>query len=162
MVHNGEGSPDARGPHGRPFNARLHEFNKMLAKATFKVENWEEDPFAQQDSGPRLTRAHVRKSFSGDLTGTGNLLYLMTHVSETEATFVGIERVVGNLGGRSGSFVLQHSGTVDGQKATAEWEVLQGSGTAELEGLTGSGGFSSGHADEYEMTLEYEFEETPD
>ena len=117
-----------------------------------------EDPFDQQDSGPRLTRAHVRKSFSGDLVGTGNLLYLMTHASETEATFVGIERVVGSLGGRSGSFVLQHSGTFDGQKATAEWEVLQGSGTDELEGLTGSGGFSSGHAEEYEMTLEYDFE----
>ena len=115
-------------------------------------------PVRQQDSGPRLTRAHVRKSFSGDLVGTGNLLYLMTHASETEATFVGIERVVGSLGGRSGSFVLQHSGTFDGQKATAEWEVLQGSGTDELQGLTGSGGFSSGHAEEYEMTLEYDFE----
>ena len=130
----------------------------MHAKATFKVVSWDEDQFDQQDSGPKLTRAHVRKSFNGDLTGTGNLLYLMTYASDTEGTFVGIERIVGSLGGRSGSFVLQHSGTYDGEKATAEWEVLQGSGTDELEGLTGSGGFSSGHAEEYEMTLDYEFE----
>ena len=130
----------------------------MHAKATFKVVSWDEDQFDQQVSGPKLTRAHVRKSFSGDLTGTGNLLYLMTYASDTEGTFVGIERIVGSLGGRSGSFVLQHSGTYDGEKATAEWEVLQGSGTDELEGLTGSGGFSSGQAEEYEMTLEYEFE----
>ena len=130
----------------------------MHAKATFKVVSWDEDQFDQQVSGPKLTRAHVRKSFSGDLTGTGNLLYLMTYASDTEGTFVGIERIVGSLGGRSGSFVLQHSGTYDGEKATAEWEVLQGSGTDELEGLTGSGGFSSGQAEEYEMTLEYQFE----
>lgn len=82
----------------------------------------------------------------------------MTHASETDATFVDIERVVDSLGGRSGSFVLRHSGTFDGQKATAEWEVLQGSGTDELKGLTGSKGSSSGHAEEYEMTLEYDFE----
>ena len=130
----------------------------MHAKATFKVVSWDEDQFDQQVSGPKLTRAHVRKSFGGDLTGTGNLLYLMTYASDTEGTFVGIERIVGSLGGRSGSFVLQHSGTYDGKKATAEWEVLQGSGTDELEGLTGSGGFSSGQAEEYEMTLEYQFE----
>ena len=82
----------------------------------------------------------------------------MTYTSDDEATFVGIERIVGSLGGRSGSFVLQHSGTYDGEKATAEWEVLQGSGTDELEGLTGSGGFSSSHAEEYEITLDYHFE----
>ena len=76
----------------------------MHAKATFKVESWDEDQFDQQDSGPKLTHAHVRKSFSGDLTGTGNLLYLMTYASDTEGTFVGIERIVGSLGRRSGKF----------------------------------------------------------
>ena len=109
----------------------------MHAKATFKVVSWDEDQIDEQNSGPKLTRAHVRKSFSGDLSGIGNLIYLMTYTSDDEATFVGIERIVGSLGGRSGSFVLQHSGTYDGEKATAEWEVLQGSGTDELEGLTG-------------------------
>ncbi len=130
----------------------------MHAMATFKVLSWDEDQIDEQDSGPKLTRAHVRKSFSGDLSGVGNLIYLMTYTSDDEATFVGIERIVGSLGGRSGSFVLQHSGTFDGQKATSEWEVLQGSGTDELEGLTGAGGFSSSHAEEYEMTLDYHFE----
>ena len=130
----------------------------MLAKAKFKIVSWEEEPYDEQDSGPKLTRAQVRQSFSGDLVGTGNLIYLMAHASETQATFVGFERVVGSLGGRSGSFVLQHTGAFDGEKATSEWEMLPGSGTGDLEGLVGSGGFSAGHAAEHEMTFEYDFE----
>ena len=79
----------------------------MLTKATFKILSWDEEPFDEPDDGPKLTRAHIRKSFHGDLTGTGNLMYLMTHFQDGNATFLGFEKVVGALHGRSGSFVLQ-------------------------------------------------------
>ena len=42
------------------------------------------------------------------------------------------------------------------KKATAEYEVVPGSGTNELAGLSGTGGFSVGHAEEYDITLDYE------
>ena len=128
----------------------------MLTKATFKILSWDEAPFDEPEDGPKLTRAHVKKSFHGDLSGTGNLMYIMTHLDSGVATFSGFEKVIGNLGGRTGSFVLRHTGSFDGEKATAECEVVPGSGTEELAGLSGTGRFSAGLAEEHDMTLEYE------
>ena len=127
----------------------------MHAKATFKIVSWDEEPFDESEGGSKLTQAHVKRSFEGDLIGTGNLMYVMTHLDTGSASFLGFERVVGNLGGRTGSFVLRHTGSYDGEKATGEWEVVPGSGTSELAGLSGTGRFSAGHAETHEMTLEY-------
>ena len=127
----------------------------MQARATFKIVSWDEEPFDEPEDGLKLTQAHVRKSFGGDLVGTGNLMYVMTYLDEGSASFLGFEKVVGSLGGRTGSFVLRHTGSYDGEKATAECEVVPGSGTEELVGLSGNGCFSVGHAEEHEMPLEY-------
>ena len=128
----------------------------MLTKATFKILSWDEEPFDESDNGPKLTRAHIKKSFHGDLSGTGNLMYLMTHLEDGNATFIGFEKVVGTLHGRSGSFVLQHTGSYDGQTATAQYEVVPGSATNQLAGLSGAGSFSAGHAEQHDMTLDYQ------
>ena len=128
----------------------------MLIKATFRITSWDEEPFDEPEDGPKLTRAHVKKSFHGDLSGTGNLMYVMAHLGSGSASFSGYEKVVGSLGGRTGSFVLRHSGSYDREKATATYEVVPGSGTGELAGLSGTGGFSAGHAEEHDMTLDYE------
>ncbi len=42
--------------------------------------------------------------------------------------------------------------------ADDSWFVVPGSGTGDLKGLSGKGGFKSGHADEYPFRFEYEFE----
>ncbi|MXZ02563.1 MAG: DUF3224 domain-containing protein [Chloroflexi bacterium] len=128
----------------------------MPTKTTFKIVSWDERPFDEPESGPKLTHAHVQRSFDGELIGTGNLMYLMTHLDSGDATFLGYEKVVGSLGGRKGSFVLLHTGSYDGGKAKAQLEVVLGSGTEELTGLTGKGSFSAGHAEEHEMPFEYE------
>ncbi|MEE8061612.1 MAG: DUF3224 domain-containing protein [Gemmatimonadales bacterium] len=126
--------------------------------ASFQVNSWDEKPFHEIDGGPKLTRASLTKTFRGDLEGEGTLEYLMIHGKDGVSSFMGVERVVGSLGGRSGSFVLQHSGTFENGAATCTWFVVPGSGTGELGGLTGTGGFESAHAEDYPMTLEYDFE----
>ena len=83
-------------------------------------------------------------------------MYVMTFLDSGVASFTGFEKVEGSLGGRTGSFVLRHTGYYDGEKATAEYEVVPGSGTDELVGLSGAGGFSAGHAEEHDITLDYE------
>lgn len=125
------------------------------ANATFRITSWNEEPH-HDAAGVKLTRAHVTKSFDGDLEAESSLTYLMMHRSDGTASFVGLELVTGRLAGREGSFVLEHRGTFENGVATARWTVLPRSGSGELEGLTGEGGFSSGHADEYAMTLEYD------
>ncbi len=128
------------------------------ATATFEVKAWEEKPYDEIDEGPKLTRASVTKSFSGDIEGEGAVEYLMIHRDDGSASFVGLERVVGRVGDRSGSFVLQHTGTFEGGTAKTTWFVVPGSGTGALRGLRGEGGFASAHAERYSITLDYDFE----
>jgi hypothetical protein len=66
--------------------------------------------------------------------------------------------VAGSVGERSGSFVLQVSGSFDGGEAKGDWTVVPGAGTGELVGLRGSGGFAAPLGSEAAVTLEYEFE----
>jgi hypothetical protein len=53
--------------------------------------------------------------------------------------------------------VLETSGTFDGKIAEGEWKVVPGSGTEELRGLTGTGGFSAPLGPEASVTLDYDF-----
>lgn len=128
------------------------------AEATFQVNSWDEKPIGESEGMPRLTRATVTKSFSGDIEGEGSLEYLMMYRTDGSASFVGMERVIGSVAGRSGSFVLQHTGTFEAGTAKATWVVVPGSGTGELRGLRGDGGFASAHAERYSMTLDYAFD----
>ena len=88
---------------------------------------------------PLLGRFGLDKEFAGDLAGPsrGEMLSAMTSVSGS-AGYVAIERVKGTLHGRSGSFVLQHSGTMTRGAQQLTLTVVPDSGTGELEGLAGA------------------------
>ena len=131
---------------------------KSHAKATFAVNAWNEKPYDEMNGLPKLTRASVSKSYQGDIQGEGKLEYLMMYRDDGSANFVGLERVVGSVGGRSGSFVLQHSGAFKSGIATVTLLVVAGSGTGDLRGLGGDGEFAVGHQQPYSMTLDYDFE----
>ena len=131
---------------------------RTRATGTFEVKTWDEKPYDESGGGAKLTRARVTKSFHGDIEGEGTLEYLMAYREDGSASFVGLERVVGQVGGRSGSFVLQHGGTFEGGMAKATWFVVRGSGTGDLRGLRGEGGFAAAHQQHYPMTLDYHIE----
>ncbi len=130
----------------------------MHASATFEIKSWDEKPYDEFDDGRKLTRASVKKIFHGDIEGESSTEYLMAYAPDGSASFVGIEHVVGHLGNRAGSFVLQHSGTFAGGVANESWFVVPSSGTGELSGLKGEGKSSISHAQQYAMMLDYEFE----
>lgn len=127
------------------------------AKAEFKIEKWDEKPYSEIGAS-KLTRASVVKSYQGDLEGEGTLEYLLLYHPDGSAAIIGFERVIGRIGNRNGSFVLQHDGTFKAGIAAGTWVVVAGSGTGELRGLRGKVAFSSGHAERYPVTLDYEFE----
>ena len=131
---------------------------KKCAKATFEIKSWDEEPYNEIEGAPKLTRAKVVKAYRGDIEGESTVEYLMMHRQDETASFVGLERVVGSLFGRSGSFVLQHEGTFEGGTAKIDWLVVPGSGTGELSGLRGEGSFAVGHAAPHAVTLEFDFE----
>src|SRR5205823_199492 len=134
----------------------------MHATGTHDMKTWDEKTWdgkpANEVSGAKLTRASVTNSFHGDIEGEGTLEYLMTYRDDGSASYVGLERVVGSVGGRSGSFVLQGIGTFKDGVATVTLIVVPGSGTRDLRGMRGEGGFSVGHKPPYAMTLDYGFE----
>ena len=126
------------------------------ANARFAIQTWDEKPWSGADGLPKVTRASVKKTLTGDLEGEGQVEYLMSYRSDGSATFVGLERVVGRLDGRTGSFVLQRSGVFEDGQAKESYTVVAGSATGELQGLRGAGTSAVGHGLEHPFTLEYE------
>jgi hypothetical protein len=129
---------------------------KKSANARFAIKNWDEKPYSEGKDLPRLTRASVSKSFTGDIEGEGQVEYLMMYRSDGSASFVGLERVVGRIGGKSGSFVLQRTGIFESGQAKESYFVIPGSGTGDLQGLRGDGSSAVGHGMEHPFTLSYE------
>ena len=82
----------------------------------------------------------------------------MMYRADGSAAFVGLERIVGRVGGKAGSFVLQRTGTYQGDIASESYAVIAGSGTGELQGLRGDGTSSVGHGSEHPFVLNYELD----
>jgi len=129
---------------------------KHTAKARFAITSWDEKPVSEGADLPKLSRATVVKALTGDIEGEGRVEYLMIYRSDGTAAFVGLERVVGRIGGKAGSFVLQRSGAFEGGQAKESYTVVSGSGTGELRGLAGEGRTSVGHGMEHPFELSYE------
>ena len=80
------------------------------ASGTFEVKLTPQAPDENAGDAP-LGRMTIDKQFHGDLEATskGQMLAAGTGVKGS-AGYVAMERVNGTLAGRSGTFVLQHSG----------------------------------------------------
>lgn len=106
-----------------------------------------------------LTRVTVIAALHGDIDGGRTLDYLMFYPGDGTASFVGQEYIVGRLGDRAGSFVLQHTGTDDGYTTQATYFVVPGSGTGALRGLQGKGrSLLSRNQPRYALPLTYDFD----
>ena len=129
---------------------------KNVANSRFTLKSWDEKPYGEGQDLPKMTRAAVTKTFTGDIGGEGHVEYLMMYGSDGSATFVGLERVVGHVAGRAGSFVLQRTGVFENGVAKESYVVIPGSGTGDLLGLRGEGASAVGHGTEHPFTLNYE------
>jgi len=109
---------------------------QMRATGTFDVKL---KPLAAYDTTEGAPgRMSIDKEFHGDLKATskGEMLAAMTSVKGS-AGYVALERVTGTLGGRRGTFVLQHSGTMTRGAPHLTLTVVPDSGTDQLVGLSG-------------------------
>lgn len=128
----------------------------MHASGTFEVKI---TPVASDEmaEGSALGRMSIDKQFHGDIEGIskGEMLTAGTQVKGS-AAYSAIERVIGTLEGRTGTFALQHTGIMDRGKPQLTITVVPDSGTGGLVGLTGtmtidlSGG---GHAYTFDYAL---------
>jgi hypothetical protein len=111
--------------------------NSARAVGRFDV-NLSPLPSSDETAGGWFGRMTIAKTFSGDLSGTsrGEMLTAGTAVKGS-AGYVAIERVAGSLQGRSGSFILQHTATMNRGAPQLSITVVPDSGTEQLAGLSG-------------------------
>jgi hypothetical protein len=128
------------------------------ASAVITVHKYEPVAYEEPAEGPVLTRIHVQESFTGDISGEGVVEFLQAGRADGSASFVGIERVAGAVGDRTGTFLLQDAGTVQGNVVSGDWFVIPGSGTGQLAGLRGEGGFRANLGESAQVHLDYWFE----
>ena len=131
---------------------------RTRADAVITVHTYEASAYDEPSQGPALTRIHVEESFSGHISGHGVVEFLQAARPDGSASFVGIERVTGQLGGRRGTFLLQDAGTVQDNIVSGDWFVVPGSGTGELAGLRGEGGFRANLGEGAQVHLDYWFD----
>lgn len=121
-----------------------------LIKGTVQVADWSETAYVEIEGQTRLARAIAPATFAGGLEGQGQSDWLLAYPTDGSASFVGLQNFEGSLDGRTGTFVLQMSGTFDEAGPHVTWSVVPGSGTGELAGLSGAGGY-----DNADFTLDY-------
>jgi hypothetical protein len=110
---------------------------RRIAKGEFVVKLLPLTVEGQQE-GSKIGRMSIDKSITGGLVATtaGQMLSAMTDVKGS-AGYVAIEKVDGTLSGKKGTFVLQHTGTMNKGTPSLSVTVVPDSGTGELVGLAG-------------------------
>lgn len=111
----------------------------MKVSGRFDVTLAPKEFYAKGEHGINLGRLTMDKTFHGELAATskGEMLSAMT-ATEGSAGYVALEQVNGTLSGKSGSFVLQHFGTMNKGADRLLLEVVPDSASGELTGLQGT------------------------
>ena len=104
-----------------------------------------------------LSRYSLIKQIRGDLEATSvGEMFSGGDSRQGAAGYVAIEVVTGTLGGRHGSFALQHFATMDASGLNMQVLVVPGSGSGELKGMAGAFAIhmdKGAHSYDFEYTL---------
>jgi hypothetical protein len=127
------------------------------ASAPFTNDRYDEEPYGESE-GAEVSRVHISRTFSGDLEGE-SVAELLIAKSEGGGGYVGHDRITGALQGKSGTFVFQHTGLMGPEGVTNTGTIVPGTGTGELEGITGEGTMLADEEGNHTLTLEYQLPE---
>jgi uncharacterized protein DUF3224 len=124
------------------------------ASAPFTNDRYDEEPYGEAE-GIELSRVHISRTFSGDLDGSATAEILIAK-SEGGGGYTGHDLVTGKLNGKSGGFVIQHGGIMGPAGISNTGTIVPGTGTGELEGITGEGTLLADEEGNHTLTLQYE------
>ncbi|MEU8437507.1 DUF3224 domain-containing protein [Streptomyces sp. NPDC029216] len=123
----------------------------------FTFADWEERTISPDGVVPKLAHASVVNSFSGGIEAADTTCeYTIAYVTAKTGTFAGMELLAGRLDGRAGTFAVEERGSfAEDGSVHCTFEVVPGSGTGELTGLRGTGGYVARHG---EPSVTYTFD----
>lgn len=134
----------------------------MHATITITGKTWDESRDGVVDAQHAVAQAKFTTEWKGDISGTSTCWLLISYVGGDEnqpdtlvGPYTGYEQVDATIGGRTGTFVLAATGEHSGAVARTDVTIIVGSGTGDLENISGSGSYAAG-AMEYTMELDYE------
>jgi hypothetical protein len=131
------------------------------ATGTFEVKI-DPQPAEEKTGGAAIGRMLIDKQIHGDLTATskGTMLAAGTGAKGSSGGYVALEIVTGTLNGRTGTFILQHSATMNRGVPQLSITVVPGSGTGQLTGLSGKMNINIVDG-KHSYDFEYNLPETP-
>ena len=105
----------------------------MFAKGTFEV-----NLTPQADAVSPAGRMVIDKAYLGDIEGSGVGQMISKRTEGGAAVYYAIEEFSGSVKGKSGAFTLIHQGHMSKEAQSLEVVILEGSGSGELENISGS------------------------
>lgn len=128
------------------------------AASSIAMKQWDERPYAETEGTPKMTRANGADLYHGDIEGESTFELLMIYGDDGLSPFVGLERFVGRIGERQGSFAFSIDGAHQEGQVKATIAVIPGSATGDLKGLRGKGELAWLDEKTSSITLDYDFE----
>ncbi len=105
----------------------------MTAKGIFEA-----DLKPQSDEGFEAGRMTIDKTYSGGMSGIGKGQMISKRIEGGAAVYYAVEEFSGSVAGKRGAFTLIHKGFMNAETETLEVDILDGSGSDDLENITGS------------------------
>jgi hypothetical protein len=128
----------------------------LRATGTFDVKVTQQE----DNTDPLIARHVIDKQFHGDLEAASKGEMLSTGGAKGTGGYVAIEIITGKLGERTGSFALQHTGSMIDNSFTLTVTVVPGSGTGQLAGLAGKMNIIIAPGGKHSYDFEYTLPET--
>jgi hypothetical protein len=125
----------------------------QIAQSSFVIDKKDAAPVEWE--GGNMGHNSFYKTFSGDITGTSLVKAIMLVIENSASgLYVGIERFNCSVNGRQGTFLLTHTAYMPDPQSLTRWQIVPGSGTGELVGISGFGEIQPGHNFRLEYSLD--------
>jgi hypothetical protein len=148
---------ESQQPSISPGMATSSSSKRTRATADVTVKHSEVKPY-DESAKPVLKELFLSETFSGEIEGDSDVRALQVAGEGGTTTMISLQRFRGSVGGKRGTFVLQGKQTIERGRIEATWFVVPGSGTDELAGLRGEGGFNGQFGKGSKGYLDYWFE----
>ena len=130
---------------------------KTRVQATSDVSGWDEQEVPGPADTTRLTRVAYEQGLAGDFEGSASSSILIAYRPDGTARYAGYDRLVGRVGDRSGSVVVEVNGTYDTTGLNATTSVVGGTGLGDFADVRGTGTVSAPAGGTMTVTLDLEF-----